>query len=60
MPEELENKLLDINQLVEFDNRIAPLARHRSIDVDYPSGVFNIEITNRCPLNSVAINVHIC
>ena len=53
MPVDPENKLLDINQLVEFDKRIAPIARHRSTNVDYPSGIFSIEITNRCPLKCV-------
>jgi len=53
MPEALKFKLLDNKQFTEFDLRIAPVAQDRSVFVEYPSGVFNIELTNRCPLKCV-------
>jgi radical SAM protein with 4Fe4S-binding SPASM domain len=46
-------KLLDSDQFLEFDKRIARLASDRAVQVDYPFGVFNLELTNRCPLKCV-------
>lgn len=46
-------KLLDTDQFGEFDKRVAHLASDRAVQVDYPFAVFNLELTNRCPLKCV-------
>lgn len=46
-------ELDDGKQLVAYQARFAEFARDRPLDVPYPFAVFNIEITNRCPLKCV-------
>ncbi len=53
MPEAQKFKLLDSQQFIEFNKRIAARAQDRPVEVEYASGVFNIELTNRCPLKCV-------
>jgi len=45
--------LLDHEQISDVHARIPPLAADRPVEVSYPFAVFNIEITNRCPLRCI-------
>ena len=45
--------LLDGEQIASVHARIPALAADRAVSVTYPMAVFNIEITNRCPLRCV-------
>jgi len=46
-------RLIDSAQIADWHARIASLAQERTVDVPYPFAIFNIEITNRCPLKCV-------
>jgi radical SAM protein with 4Fe4S-binding SPASM domain len=45
--------LLDGEQIASVHARIPAIAADRTVGVSYPFAVFNIEITNRCPLRCV-------
>lgn len=45
--------LLDREQFASVYSRIAPFAADRPTRVTYPGAIFNIELTNRCPLRCV-------
>ena len=45
--------LLEGEQIVSVHARIPAVAANRTAEVAYPFAVFNIEITNRCPLRCV-------
>lgn len=40
-------------QIAQGHPEIAEFARDRTVEVSYPFGVFNLEITNRCPMKCV-------